>query len=177
MPVVHSCFSGADTNGDGYADHAVGVPGQVLGKSPFRGGAVTLLRGGKGGLTGKNSLQYDVRTPGVEGHPTEANDSWLGIVGPTARLQPRRTRRTDRHGRREGPPPPPPEHVVRHHGRSVHPPGPGGPQSGNSPRKRRPQENASLRGDRAEIRLVRGAGQEHPRLRGDLESTDPRPAP
>ncbi|MGW6743337.1 FG-GAP-like repeat-containing protein [Streptomyces sp. NPDC055025] len=70
--------SAADTNGDGYPDLAAGVPGQVLGKNLFRGGAVTLLRGGKGGLTGKNSRQYDVRTPGVEGAPSEANDSWLG---------------------------------------------------------------------------------------------------
>lgn len=68
----------ADTNGDGYPDLAAGVPGQVLGDSDFWGGAVTVLRGGKGGLTGKNARQYDVRTPGVEGEPDESDSAWLG---------------------------------------------------------------------------------------------------
>ncbi|MGW2932122.1 FG-GAP-like repeat-containing protein [Streptomyces sp. NPDC001156] len=70
--------SAGDTNNDGYADLAVGIPGQVIGGNLFRAGAVTVLRGGTGGLTGKNARQYDVGTPGVEGDPAEANDSWLG---------------------------------------------------------------------------------------------------
>ncbi|WP_066947195.1 FG-GAP repeat protein [Streptomyces lushanensis] len=71
-------MSAADTNGDGCTDLAVGVPRQVVGENLFRAGAVTLLRGGKSGLTGKNSRQYDVGTPGVEGDPAEPNDSWPG---------------------------------------------------------------------------------------------------
>ncbi|MFD5570285.1 FG-GAP repeat protein [Streptomyces cadmiisoli] len=67
--------SAADMNGDGCPDLAAGVPGQVLGESLCYGGVATLLRGSKSGLTGKNSRQYDVRTPGVDGDPAQANTS------------------------------------------------------------------------------------------------------
>ncbi|MEV7689443.1 FG-GAP-like repeat-containing protein [Streptomyces bungoensis] len=70
--------SAADTNGDGYPDLAVGVPGEVIGDNMFRAGAVTVLRGGSSGLTGKNARQYDTGTPGVEGDPADENDAWLG---------------------------------------------------------------------------------------------------
>ncbi|MFF4571340.1 FG-GAP repeat protein [Streptomyces sp. NPDC001410] len=70
--------SAADTNGDGYPDLAVGIPGEILGDHNFRDGAVTVLRGGRGGLTGRNSRQYDVGTPGVEGDPDDGNGAWLG---------------------------------------------------------------------------------------------------
>ncbi|MFF3512437.1 FG-GAP repeat protein [Streptomyces sp. NPDC002573] len=70
--------SAADTNGDGYPDLAVGIPGETVGSGIFHDGAVTVLRGGKGGLTGRNSLQYDVGTPGVAGDPAEEGDAWFG---------------------------------------------------------------------------------------------------
>ncbi|OXY97710.1 integrin-like protein [Streptomyces diastatochromogenes] len=73
-----SDVSAADTNGDGYPDLAVGVPGEVIGDHLFRAGAVTVLRGGKNGLTGTNARQYDTGTPGVAGDPGDENDAWFG---------------------------------------------------------------------------------------------------
>ncbi|MFF5156304.1 FG-GAP and VCBS repeat-containing protein [Streptomyces sp. NPDC000348] len=70
--------SAADTNGDGYPDLAVGVPCEVIGSNLFRTGALTVLRGGSGGITGKGARQYDYGTTGVEGDPAEENDAWLG---------------------------------------------------------------------------------------------------
>ena len=70
--------SAADVNNDGYPDLAIGIPCEVLGGNIFRSGAVTVLRGGKSGLSGTNARQYDVGTPGVAGEPAEDNDSWLG---------------------------------------------------------------------------------------------------
>ncbi|MEU7468787.1 FG-GAP and VCBS repeat-containing protein [Streptomyces sp. NPDC044984] len=70
--------SAADTNGDGYPDLAVGVPCEVIGSNLFRAGALTVLRGGSGGITGKGARQYDYGTAGVEGDPAEENDAWLG---------------------------------------------------------------------------------------------------
>ncbi|MFF5023931.1 FG-GAP-like repeat-containing protein [Streptomyces collinus] len=70
--------SAADTNGDGYPDLAVGVPGEVIGDNMFRAGAVTVLRGGRSGLTGKNAHQYDTGTAGVAGDPADENDGWFG---------------------------------------------------------------------------------------------------
>ncbi len=71
-------LSAADTNGDGYPDLAVGIPCEMIGDSLFRAGAVTVLRGGTGGLTGRGSRLYDVGTPGVEGDPAEEDDAWFG---------------------------------------------------------------------------------------------------
>ncbi|MCZ4514566.1 FG-GAP repeat protein [Streptomyces sp. ActVer] len=76
-----------DFNGDGYADLAVGTPGEIIaaptsadagvsvkaGGPPPRmaAGAVTVLRGSASGLTGKNSRAYDYNTAGIEGEPGE----------------------------------------------------------------------------------------------------------
>ncbi|MEU0074286.1 FG-GAP and VCBS repeat-containing protein [Streptomyces sp. NPDC006332] len=70
--------SAADTNGDGYPDLAVGVPGEVIGSNLFRTGAVTVLRGSATGLTGTGARQYDYASAGVEGDPAEENDTWFG---------------------------------------------------------------------------------------------------
>ncbi|MEU2618589.1 FG-GAP-like repeat-containing protein [Streptomyces sp. NPDC007157] len=71
-----SDVSAADVNNDGYPDLAVGIPMEWFHDEGTYQGAVTVLRGGTGGLTGKGSRQYDVRTPGVAGG-TEDN-AWLG---------------------------------------------------------------------------------------------------
>ncbi|WP_448320858.1 FG-GAP and VCBS repeat-containing protein [Streptomyces sp. CO7] len=55
-----------DVNGDGYADLAVGSPGEDLaGKRD--GGAVTVLLGRAGGLSGTGAKAYDQGTSGVAG--------------------------------------------------------------------------------------------------------------
>ncbi|UJV41815.1 MULTISPECIES: FG-GAP and VCBS repeat-containing protein [unclassified Streptomyces] len=73
-----SDVSAADTDGDGYPDLAVGAPGEAIGDSLFRMGGVTLLRGGRSGLTGRYARVYDYATAGVEGEPDERNDAGLG---------------------------------------------------------------------------------------------------
>ncbi|GGZ13008.1 FG-GAP-like repeat-containing protein [Streptomyces poonensis] len=73
-----SDVSSADTNGDGYPDLAVGVPGEVLGDNWAAVGGVTVLRGSSSGLTGKNARNYDYATAGVAGVPNEDNDAWFG---------------------------------------------------------------------------------------------------
>ena len=70
-------ISAGDTNGDGYPDLAVGAPTETLGSEFWRAGAVTVLRGGTSGLTGRNSRQYDYTTAGFE-RPTDESDSWFG---------------------------------------------------------------------------------------------------
>ncbi|MBO1332790.1 FG-GAP and VCBS repeat-containing protein [Streptomyces sp. VRA16 Mangrove soil] len=55
-----------DANGDGYPDLAVGVPGEAIG-SKAKAGAVVLLKGGKGGLTGTGAQAFHQDTTGVPG--------------------------------------------------------------------------------------------------------------
>ncbi|MER5477480.1 FG-GAP and VCBS repeat-containing protein [Streptomyces sp. NPDC002734] len=63
-----------DVNGDGYADLAVGSPGEDLaGKRD--GGAVTVLLGRAGGLSGTGAKAYDQGTSGVAGS-IEADDNF-----------------------------------------------------------------------------------------------------
>ncbi|MEU3553722.1 FG-GAP and VCBS repeat-containing protein [Streptomyces fragilis] len=55
-----------DVNGDGYADLAVGSPGEDL-AGMRDGGAVTVLLGRAGGLSGTGAKAYDQGTSGVAG--------------------------------------------------------------------------------------------------------------
>ncbi|GAA2494325.1 hypothetical protein GCM10010406_32990 [Streptomyces thermolineatus] len=71
-----SDVSAADTDGDGYPDLAIGVPGEVVGDSLFRAGGLTVLRGGPSGVTGTGARWYDYGTPGIEGETSD--DAWLG---------------------------------------------------------------------------------------------------
>ncbi|MDJ1136074.1 FG-GAP-like repeat-containing protein [Streptomyces iconiensis] len=62
-------LSAGDVNGDGYADIAVGVPGEDIGSGAAGkdAGAVVQLLGGKGGLSGTGAKNYDQGTAGVPG--------------------------------------------------------------------------------------------------------------
>ncbi|MBC9714409.1 FG-GAP repeat protein [Streptomyces sp. TRM66268-LWL] len=65
-------LSAGDTNGDGYADIAVGVESEALGS--LRGaGSVVVLRGSSSGLTGSGAKAFSQNTAGVPGG-AEARD-------------------------------------------------------------------------------------------------------
>ncbi|MET7495726.1 FG-GAP and VCBS repeat-containing protein [Streptomyces sp900116325] len=70
--------SAGDTNGDGYADVAVGASGEALG-SKQSAGSVTVLRGSAKGLTGTGSKSFSQDTAGVPG-AAEARDEFGGSV-------------------------------------------------------------------------------------------------
>ena len=59
-------LSAGDVNGDGYADIAVGVPGEAIG-SVKDAGSVVLLKGGAGGLSGTGAQAFSQSTTGVPG--------------------------------------------------------------------------------------------------------------
>jgi hypothetical protein len=62
----------ADFNQDGFADLAVGVPDEDVGGIP-NAGAVNVLYGSAGGLSGTGSQFFTQETPGVGGS-AEGND-------------------------------------------------------------------------------------------------------
>ncbi|WP_324793762.1 FG-GAP and VCBS repeat-containing protein [Streptomyces cyaneofuscatus] len=63
-------LTAGDADGDGYADLAVGVPGEKVGAKGNAGGAY-LFRGGKGGLKGSRSVALGKSLPGVAGETTD----------------------------------------------------------------------------------------------------------
>ncbi|KIG15359.1 putative integrin-like protein [Enhygromyxa salina] len=65
----------ADFNGDGYADLAIGVPGEGLGSSLPSAGAVNVIYGSSDGLDADGNQLWTQDTPGVEGI-AEANDNF-----------------------------------------------------------------------------------------------------
>ncbi|MFJ3306576.1 FG-GAP repeat protein [Streptomyces sp. NPDC086549] len=67
-------LSVADVNGDGYADVAVGAPGEDVG-TVADAGAVWLLRGSRAGLTATGAQSFDQNSPHVPG-TAEADDAW-----------------------------------------------------------------------------------------------------
>ncbi|MGA4841310.1 FG-GAP-like repeat-containing protein [Streptomyces sp. G45] len=72
-------ISAGDVDGDGYADVAVGVPGEDIGSGASRvrdAGALVLLKGARGGLSGAGARAFDQSTAGVPG-ASEAKD-WFG---------------------------------------------------------------------------------------------------
>ncbi|MEW1613913.1 MULTISPECIES: FG-GAP-like repeat-containing protein [unclassified Streptomyces] len=71
-------LSAGDTNGDKYADIAVGVPGKDVG-GRTDAGAVVVLRGSAKGLTGTGSKSFTQNTAGVP-DTAEARDQFGGSV-------------------------------------------------------------------------------------------------
>ncbi|WP_328496093.1 integrin alpha [Streptomyces sp. NBC_00414] len=67
-------LSVADVDGDGYADVAVGAPGEDVGTVPDAG-AVWLLRGSAEGLTATGAQSFDQNSAEVPG-TAEAGDAW-----------------------------------------------------------------------------------------------------
>ncbi|MFJ4961333.1 FG-GAP and VCBS repeat-containing protein [Streptomyces sp. NPDC088729] len=65
-------LSAGDADGDGYADLAVGVPGESVGAKEYVGGAY-LFRGGPGGLKGSRSALLGKTVPGVVGGTAEGD--------------------------------------------------------------------------------------------------------
>ncbi|MBO8193053.1 FG-GAP repeat protein [Streptomyces oryzae] len=75
-------LAAGDVNGDGYADIAVGVPGEDVGSGAGGKdtGAVVQLLGGKDGLTGTGAKNWDQGSPGVPG-AVEAGDRFGAGLG------------------------------------------------------------------------------------------------
>ncbi|MFJ9721768.1 FG-GAP repeat protein [Streptomyces sp. NPDC101209] len=67
-------LSVADVDGDGYADVAVGAPGEDA-DGEAGAGAVSLMRGAQTGLTATGAQYFDQNTPGIPG-TAEAGDEW-----------------------------------------------------------------------------------------------------
>lgn len=67
-------LSVADTNGDGYADVAIGAPGEDIG-TVADAGAVWVLRGSENGMTATGAKSFDQDTAGIPGVP-EKGDKW-----------------------------------------------------------------------------------------------------
>ncbi|MEU0942863.1 FG-GAP-like repeat-containing protein [Streptomyces canus] len=67
-----------DVNNDGYADVAVGSPGEKLGEKQGAG-MVNVLYGGRGGLTGTGAQGFTQDTDGVPG-AVESGDNFGGAV-------------------------------------------------------------------------------------------------
>ncbi|MCI3931320.1 FG-GAP-like repeat-containing protein [Streptomyces sp. AN091965] len=65
-----AALGAADVNGDGYADIAVGVPGEDVkagAAEAYDAGSVVLLKGAKSGLSGKGAQAFTQSTAGVPG--------------------------------------------------------------------------------------------------------------
>ncbi|MFC4508199.1 MULTISPECIES: FG-GAP-like repeat-containing protein [Streptomyces] len=75
-----AALSTGDVNGDGYADVAVGAPGEAVGSKKYAG-AVTILYGSAKGLTGKGSKTFTQNTAGIPG----TVENWDGF-GQSVRL-------------------------------------------------------------------------------------------
>ncbi|MFF3644013.1 FG-GAP-like repeat-containing protein [Streptomyces sp. NPDC002564] len=73
-----AAISAGDVNGDGYADVAVGVPGEDI-ESTADAGSVVLLKGSRTGLTGTGSQAFDQSKAGVPG-VSEKGDKFGGQV-------------------------------------------------------------------------------------------------
>jgi hypothetical protein len=94
----------ADFNDDGAEDLAVGVPGEDTGGPPFNSGAVNVLYGSAGGLTGTGSQLFSQASPGVPGN-AEDDDAFgdalaAGDPGPSSASAPASGSSSTRQARR-----------------------------------------------------------------------------
>ncbi|MFG2299806.1 FG-GAP and VCBS repeat-containing protein [Actinacidiphila glaucinigra] len=71
-----AAVSAGDVNGDGYADLAIGAPGEAL-SGKRRAGMVTVLFGRAGGLSGSGAKAFSQSTSGVAG--AVENDDSFGV--------------------------------------------------------------------------------------------------
>ncbi|MEU5686337.1 integrin alpha [Streptomyces venezuelae] len=67
-------LSVADTNGDGYADVAIGAPGEDIG-TVADAGAVWVLRGSENGMTATGAKSFDQNSADIPGE-AEKGDKW-----------------------------------------------------------------------------------------------------
>lgn len=72
-------IAAGDVNGDGFADIAVGVPGEAIG-DVTDAGAVVLLKGGRGGLTGTGAQAFHQSTAGVPGASEKGDQFGLQVL-------------------------------------------------------------------------------------------------
>ncbi|MEV1022162.1 FG-GAP and VCBS repeat-containing protein [Streptomyces sp. NPDC050264] len=72
-------IAAGDVNGDGFADIAVGVPGEAIGNIA-QAGAVVLLKGGKGGLSGSGAQAFHQSTAGVPGASEKGDQFGLQVL-------------------------------------------------------------------------------------------------
>lgn len=70
-----AAVAAGDVNGDGYADLAIGAPGEDL-AGKRQAGMVTVLLGRAGGLSGSGAKAYDQNTSGIAG--AVENDDYFG---------------------------------------------------------------------------------------------------
>ncbi|MFI1679052.1 hypothetical protein [Streptomyces sp. NPDC020607] len=73
-----SAISAGDVNGDGFADVAVGVPGEDI-ETTADAGSVVILKGSRTGLTGTGAQAFDQSKPGIPG-ASEKGDKFGGVV-------------------------------------------------------------------------------------------------
>lgn len=75
-----NALAAGDLTGDGYADLAIGSPGESIG-SAVRAGGVTVLRGGPHGITTTGATFLDQNSPGIPGtaEPDDKNGYALAI--------------------------------------------------------------------------------------------------
>lgn len=74
-----SALDVGDTDGDGYADVAVGNPGEKV-DGEYHAGSVTLLKGGPRGLSGEDARSFDVATDGIAGKPQDSVKFGLDVA-------------------------------------------------------------------------------------------------
>ncbi|MGY0017822.1 FG-GAP-like repeat-containing protein [Streptomyces sp. YJ-C3] len=72
-------IAAGDVNGDGYADIAVGVPGEAIG-TVADAGAVVLLKGGRAGLSGTGAQAFHQSTAGVPGASEKGDAFGLQVL-------------------------------------------------------------------------------------------------
>jgi hypothetical protein len=88
MDYFGSDLAGGDLDGDGYADLAVGVPGEDVGSPAItNAGAANVLYGSSSGLSADRDQMWHQDSPGIEGTAEEGDGfgAALIVIGPVRR--------------------------------------------------------------------------------------------